>query len=67
MSRPRQWGGGASAQFKSIGIAPSLLPFLIAVLPVRLNEDLEALFVLSCGLRKRIAAFPGGLALSSLP
>lgn len=48
------------------GIAP--LPpshvHKITALSMRLNEDLEALFVLSCGPWKRTAAFPGGPALS---
>lgn len=39
----------------------------IAVLSRRFNEDLAALFVFSCGLQKRIAAFPEGSALGSLP
>lgn len=49
-------GGGGSCcvlEQKNRLLPPSLFN-KINVLPLRLNEDLEALFVLSCGLHKRI-------------
>lgn len=53
-------GGGVSCpvlEHRNGPLPPSLFN-KITVLSMRLNEDLEALFVLSCGLRKPIAAFP---------
>lgn len=63
-------GGLGSPSRRVLGqrnhLLPSSLFNKITVLPMRLNRDLEALFVLSCGLLKQIAAFLGGSALSSL-